>query len=127
MTRSTLLFSISLFLTLPLMLVFSSHAKAQSALDGSWQTGEDNTIVKIETVDGTATGKLVSSDNTKARAGTEIVRDFQQVEGIWTGKIFAAKRNKLMDATITPAADSLNIKVSAGMMSKKLVWTRTKK
>jgi len=106
------------------LLVFSADLAAQGALDGRWNTGEDNSIVEVFERDSEVFGKLVSSDNDKAKIGTEILRNFKEVDGVWTGKIYSAKRDKLMDATVAPSADVLNISVSAGMGSKKLTWKR---
>lgn len=97
---------------------------AEGALNGFWQTGEDNSIVEVTETNGVATGKLVSSDNPKAVVGTEILRNFSETGGAWKGSIYAVRRDKLMDATITPSADSLAIDVDAGLMSKDLSWTR---
>ena len=96
----------------------------QNSLDGRWQTGEDNSIVEVFEQDGEYFGKLVSSDNPNARIGTEILRNFTAAGGTWKGKLYAAKRDKLLDAVITPKADTLNIEVKAGMVSRKLAWQR---
>lgn len=102
----------------------SGSSAAEGALNGLWQTGEDNSIVEVTETNGVATGKLVSSDNPKAVAGTEILRNFSESGGTWKGSIYAVRRDKLMDATITPSADSLAIDVNAGFISKDLTWTR---
>ena len=107
-----------------LLTVGLSALAAQDGLEGDWQTGEDNTVVRVTALDGVYTGKLLSSDNRKAKVGTEILRDFKPTDGAYKGTIYAVKRDKLMDATITPAGNVLNIKVSAGIVSKKLSWTR---
>jgi uncharacterized protein (DUF2147 family) len=102
----------------------SENIAALDELEGRWQTGEDNSVVEITQAEGVAVGKLVSSDNPNAVMGTEILRNLTEADGVWSGKIWAAKRKKLMDATITPAADSLQISVSAGIASRTLTWTR---
>lgn len=111
-------------MTYLLLLVISSQLAAQGELTGNWQTGEDNSVVEVTESNGIAVGKLVSSDNPKAIMGTEILRNVTQSNGVWKGKIWAAKRQKLMDATITPSADTLQIKVSAGMISRNVTWMR---
>ncbi|HMB59022.1 MAG TPA: DUF2147 domain-containing protein [Xanthomonadales bacterium] len=102
---------------------FSALA-AEPGLDGNWQTGEDNTVVSVSAQDGVYTGKLVSSDNPKAKVGTEILRNVSLVDGVWKGSLYAPKRDKVMDAVITPATDELSIKVSAGLVRKTVTWTR---
>jgi uncharacterized protein (DUF2147 family) len=110
---------------LAMMLYFPLCAEAQSGLEGVWNTGEDNSKVEIFEQDGEYFGKLISSDNPKAKMGTEILRNFSQVNGIWQGTIYAVKRDKLYKASITPAGDTLKIAVSAGMVTQKLSWTKT--
>ena len=113
------------FVMLSLLLsIISTNLSAHGEIDGKWQTGEDNSVVEVTVSNGVAVGKLVSSDNSKAVMGTEILRNVTASGDIWKGKIWAAKRKKLMDATITPSADSLHIKVSAGMISRNVTWTR---
>ena len=107
-----------------LLTIISSDLAADGELNGKWQTGEDNSVVELTETNGVAVGKLVSSDNPKAVMGTEILRNVTQADGVWKGKIWAAKRKKLMDATITPSADALQIKVSAGLVSRNVTWTR---
>lgn len=97
---------------------------AQKTLEGTWQTGEDNTVVKTYQKDGAWYGKIISSDNPKAKMGTDILKGFKQENGAWEGKIFAIKRGKIMDAIIKPAKDVLEITVSAGFFSKTLEWKR---
>jgi len=111
------------FVLLALVGMSNGHA-TEGALNGLWQTGEDNSIVEVTEKNGVATGKLVSSDNPKAVAGTEILRNFSETNGTWNGSVYAIRRNKLMDATITPSADNLTIDVNAGFTSKDLTWTR---
>ena len=111
-------------LTALALLLASLNLEAQGELEGKWQTGEDNSVVEVTETGGVAVGKLVSSDNPNAVMGTEILRNLTEADGSWSGKIWAAKRKKLMDATITPSANTLQIKVSAGIASRTLNWTR---
>jgi uncharacterized protein (DUF2147 family) len=110
---------------LAVMLCFTPGLEAQNGLAGTWQTGEDNTVVEVYQQDGEYFGKLVSSDNPKAKMGTQILRNFSQADGVWKGTIYAVKRDKLYKASIVPSADTLNITVSAGMMTQKLAWKKT--
>jgi len=110
---------------LAMMLYFPLCAEAQSDLEGVWQTGEDNSKVEVFEQDGEYFGKLISSDNPKAKIGTEILRNFSQVNGVWQGTLYAVKRDKLYKASIAPSPDTLNITVSAGMLTQKLSWTKT--
>jgi len=107
-----------------LMLCFPLSLLAQDSLAGVWQTGEDNSEVKITEQDGVHSGKLISSDNPKAKIGTEILKEFSQVDGAWKGSLYAAKRGKWYKASIVPSSDTLNITVSAGIVTQKVTWNR---
>jgi len=106
------------------LLVSSWSIASGNGLEGNWQTGEDNSVVQVFEQDSEYFGKLVSSDNPNAKMGTQILRNFKQVDGVWKGTLYAAKRDQLLDAVITPQANTLNITVKAGLVSKKLAWQR---
>lgn len=114
--KKIILFSISLFYILAL--------SAQDSLEGIWLAGEDNTKIETYQKDGAWFGKIVSSDNPNAKIGTNILRDFKKDRDEWKGKIFAAKRGKILDAIIEPTKNILTITVSAGFFSKDLEWKR---
>ena len=105
---------------------FFSSLSAQESLKGIWLTGEENTKIETYEKDGAWYGKIISSDNPKAKIGTDILRGFKQENGEWKGQIFAAKRNKIVDAIIQPAKEVLAITVSTGFFSKVLEWKREK-
>ena len=96
----------------------------QEMTEAVWLTGEENTKIETFQRDGLWYGKIVSSDNSKAKIGKEILQDFVEIDGEWKGKLYAAKKDKLMNAVIIPSFEKLNITVSAGLFKKKLTWTR---
>ena len=107
--------------------IFSiSSLSAQDFPKGIWLTGEENTKIETYQKEGAWYGKIVSSDNPKAKIGKDILQGFKQVDGQWEGKLFAAKRGKTLDAVIEPSEEVLNITVSAGFFSKSLAWKREK-
>ncbi len=97
---------------------------AQELTEAIWLTGEENTKIETYQKDGMWYGKIISSDNRKAKIGKDILHEFKLVDGEWTGKLFAAKRNKMMDAIIVPKKDVLDITVSAGFFKKQISWQR---
>jgi len=101
-----------------------SPLSAQDFPKGIWLTGEENTKIETYEKEGVWYGKIVSSDNPKAKIGKDVLRGFQQEDGRWKGKLFAAKRGKILDAVIEPTVDDLNITVSAGFFTKTLVWKK---
>lgn len=96
----------------------------QSPVEGSWLTGDDSTIIQIYQKDGALFGKIVSSDNPNVKIGTEILQGFRLVKGVWTGKLWEAKRSELLDATLELHRNALEIAVPSGYMFKKIVWKR---
>lgn len=114
------------FIALVTMSLFCGSLIAQEELNGQWQTGEDNSVVEITETDGVAVGRLLSSDNSKAVIGTEILSNLTPSGNSWKGKIYAVKRHKMMDATIVSSTDTLQIKVSAGPVHRNVTWTRVK-
>lgn len=105
---------------------FSYSLFGQANLTGTWDTGEDNTIIVITEIDGKPTGKIKSSDNPKATIGKVILKDVKKKGEIWEGKIYAAKRQEWYDAEITQKGDVLEIEISVGFFSKTLEWKKLK-
>ena len=114
-------------LSIGLLIGVVTFSSAQNALEGTWQTAKDNTLIETYQKDGAWYGKVISSDNPKAKIGNDILREFKQVDGQWKGKLFAAKRNREVDAIIEPNEDQLSIVVSAGFTTRTLVWKRANK
>ena len=104
--------------------IFAYSLFGQSNLIGTWDTGEDNTIIEITEIDGKPTGKIKSSDNPKAKIGKVILKDVKQKGEIGEGKIYAAKRQEWYDAEITQKGDVLEIEISVGFFSKTVVWKK---
>jgi len=105
-------------------LSFLTTLIAQDFPKGIWLTGEENTKIETYEKDGAWFGKIVSSDNPKAKIGKDILRDFKAEDGEWKGKLFAAKRGKILDAIIDPNKEELKITVSAGFFTKELAWKK---
>ena len=107
-----------------LMVLSITSVHAQQSLKGVWQTGIDNTKVETYQKEGAWFGKIISSDNPKAIPGTDILRNFKKKGDSWQGQLFAMKKNKLVDAVISPGDNRLLIKVSVGFFTKNLQWLR---
>mgnify|MGYP000636665198 CR=1 FL=1 len=101
---------------------FMVSLSAQDFQKGIWLTNKGNTKIETYQKEGAWYGKVIDSDNPKAKIGNDILRDFKQVDGQWKGKLFVAKRGKLVDAVIEPKEDNLTITISRGFSSKTLVW-----
>jgi len=103
-------------------LCFSSWAHGQDMTENTWLTGEGNTKVQTYQKDGKWYGKLVSSDNPKAPIGKDVLMGFVKKEGVWQGKVFAVKRNEVLNGVIEPHDHKLLIEVSVGFFSRVVQW-----
>ena len=106
------------------ILLSSLTMDAQQSLAGIWNTGNDNTKIEITAVNDVYEGKIVSSDNAKAKIGKLLLKEVQLVDGEWKGKLFAAKRGKWMDAVLKEKNNQLQVTVKAGWRSKTLEWRK---
>ncbi len=113
-------------ITAVLLTIFSITAYAQSnaGLAGEYILGEQNTIVKIEQHDDVYSGKIMSSDNSKAEVGKLIVKDLQQKKNKWKGKLYSPKRKEWYDAEFTTKGDVLEVEISTGFFSKTIEWKK---
>lgn len=105
---------------------FSFSALAQSDISGIWLTGEENTKIEISESDGVLTGKIHSSENPKAQVGNTMLKNLKQKGNTWTGQLYAAKRDKWVDVTITPKSEALELKVKVGFVSRTIEWAKNK-
>lgn len=99
---------------------------AQTAISGTWNTGTENTIVEFKKVSGKIVGKIVSSDNSKAKKGKQIVKDVTSKKGAWKGKIYVAQKGKWADAKFVRKGDTLEVTVYSGWLSKTVKWKKVK-
>lgn len=106
------------------VLVAAISANAQTAISDSWNTGKDNTIIEIKKVSDRYVGEIVSSDNSEAIVGKQIVKGVQSVKGVWKGKIYVAKKGKWADAKFVRKADTLEVTVYSGWLSKTVRWKK---
>lgn len=97
---------------------------AQQSLAGTWNTGQDNTQIEISSTQGVYSGKIIASDNAKAKIGRLLLKDLKSVGEEWKGKLYSPKKNKWLTAVLKEKGDQLLVTVKAGMMSKTLKWKR---
>jgi uncharacterized protein (DUF2147 family) len=113
-------------LTSFLVFYTSLIATGQISLAGKWNTGKDNTVVERYEQNGKWYAKIISSNNPDAVIGKNILLDFTKSNDVWKGKLYAPKRQKTMEAVITPKKDVLSIVVTSGWVSRTIEWTRVK-
>ena len=107
-----------------LISLYGITLSAQDNLSGIWNTGNQNTVVKIEKYNDYFIGKIISTSNEKAKPGTLIMKDVTLKKGKWIGKMYAPKRDEWYDAEIIPANNKLTITVTVGFFSKTIEWIR---
>ena len=97
---------------------------AQESIAGIWNMGKDNTKIEITEDNGVYGGKIVSSDNTNAKIGNQLLKDIKSVGGEWKGKMYSPKKNKWYNVVLEEKGKQLLVTVKAGMMSKTLEWKK---
>ena len=116
-----------ILITTILFSLMTFSLSAQEMVTGIWLTGEENTKIETYQKDDLWYGKIVSSDNPKAKIGKDILKDFVKIDGEWKGSLYAAKKDRLLNAVIIPSEEQLNITVSAGLFKKNLSWEKVGK
>ncbi|NPD47956.1 DUF2147 domain-containing protein [Lentimicrobium sp. S6] len=110
-------------LTVVLIGLISLKGMAQNDVKGKWAVGEQNNVIEIIQIDGVYSGKLISSDNPKAKIGMATVKDLKQnKKGKLEGKVYSAKREKWYDAEFTRKDNKLIVEISIGFFSKTIEW-----
>ena len=105
--------------------LFSFSSLAQSNVAGNWVAGKEYTVIKIAQEGSSYSGKIISSENPKAKLGTLMVKDLKQdKKGNWKGQVYAPKRDEWYDAEFTPNGEILEVKISVGFFSKTMEWKK---
>ncbi len=105
--------------------LFSFASSAQSNVAGNWIAGKENTVIKIAQEGSSYSGKIISSENPKAKAGSLMIKDLKQdKKGNWKGQVYAPKRDEWYDAEFTPKGNILEIEISVGFFSKTMEWKK---
>jgi uncharacterized protein (DUF2147 family) len=105
-----------------LMIIFSVPA-SESDIVGIWKIPEENIEVEIKKNGDSYNGVIVKAEKAAA-IGKEILRDLKEKDGKYTGKIYAIRKDRLLDVVITPNGDELNLEIDAGWRTKTIKWTR---
>ncbi len=106
------------------MLCLAISMQAQTSLVGIWNMGTDNTKIEITEDNGVCEGRIVSSDNTDAKIGNQILKEVKLVSGKWKGKMYSPKRNNWYNAVLEEKESKLLVTVKAGIMSQTLEWQK---
>jgi uncharacterized protein (DUF2147 family) len=106
------------------VLVFLLGAIAINAqsVEGLWNTGKENTIIKIKKVDNLYDGTINSSDNSNAPIGKLIVKDVEKKGGTYKGQIYVDNKKKWYNAEFIRTGNKLKVTVYSGLMNKTVEW-----
>jgi uncharacterized protein (DUF2147 family) len=95
----------------------------ESDIVGIWDVPENETQVDIKKEGNIYRGIIIKSQKEEA-IGKEILREVKEKDGKWEGKLYAIKKDRLLDAMLTLNGDNLEIEISAGIRGKTVIWTR---
>jgi len=106
------------------LVLFTAMTMNAQSFAGVWNTGEDNTKIEIIEDNGVTSGKILSSENAKAKSGNQILKDVKSKNGNWQGKMYAAKKGEWYDAVLKVNGNQLEVIIKVGWVSKTLTWTK---
>jgi hypothetical protein len=107
-----------------ILFLFSTTLFAQNDLTGTWNTGKENTLVKIYEKEGLHFGEIVSSDNPKVKIGKQIIKNVELDGDEWEGELFAVKKQEWYDAEFKPEGENMEITIKVGFFSKTVEWKK---
>lgn len=113
-----------LFIAVLICLSSSLTLSAQGNLSGIWNTGNQNTLVKVEKQDNAFLGKIISTDSKNAKPGTLIMKNVKMKNENGVGKLYAPKRKEWYDAKFCLTENKLTITITVGFFSKTVEWTK---
>lgn len=93
-------------------------------ITGVWGMNKNNTKIEIYEEQGAYFGKIISSDDEKAKKGTLVLRYFIHKDDKWVGKIYSIKRDQLVDAEMVIEDNILKVSFDAGFMFRTLEWNK---
>lgn len=109
-----------------LILCCVDQSVSPELIQGTWNTGQENTNIEILQENDEWIGKIKSSDNEKVVVGKVILKELEKKGNTWSGKLFLLKRQKWVDVDLTPDKTNMDVQVSVGIASRKLQWTKIK-
>ena len=113
-------------IVITLVLFFVSPWQETREIAGLWKMSDNGTEIEIEKEGDAYQGTVVKSEAAKAM-GKVVLQDFKKEGDLWKGKFYAARRDRLVDATLKETdGNTLQLEVQAGRKSRKLNLTRAK-
>lgn len=106
------------------LMIASAMVFADPALEGPWDTGQDEVHVKIHEKDGALLGEVVSSGNEKVETGKILIKSIVKDGDTWKAEFYALKKKKWFPAELALDNGSLKVTIDAGITKKTIEWKR---
>jgi Uncharacterized protein conserved in bacteria (DUF2147) len=111
-------------LLFPALILLCNALFAQSTFTGVWDTGKDNTYVKIFEKEGTVAGEVIHSDNPNINEGLQMIKDVKQEKNHWKGLIYSINNDEWVGAEMELIDNVLEVSISIFFIRKTLKWER---
>lgn len=98
----------------------------QSSPLGVWLYKEDGSKIEIWESEGKLFATVIATGNPSTKAGTQILKDFEILDGQWKGKYHIIKKKRWVDATLEPKGNLLHIELEFDFTHKKFHWYKQK-
>jgi uncharacterized protein (DUF2147 family) len=100
------------------MLFFVKPGQDNPGILGTWVMEDNNTEIEIEKDGDLYKGTVTKSDLEKA-VGKEMLQDLKEADGIWKGKFYVVRRDRLVDVTLKELDDGmLEMEITGPIRSK---------
>jgi len=112
-------------LLLTLSFLLNNSVQEEDKLLGTWKLPKGNVEIQMVEYGDIYTGTVVKADVEKA-VGKVLMQDFKKDGDVWKGKFYVARKDVLLDATLTLAEDDvLEMEIDAGRRKNTLKLTRS--
>lgn len=105
------------------LLAILSSFNSQPAITGTWLIPDENVHVEITCEGDACNGKIVKAAKQEV-IGKEVLQELKENKGKWEGKFYAIRKDKLVDVSLKPQGEKMDVEISMGFASKSFIWTR---
>ena len=107
-----------------IVLVVSGFESKKPTIEGKWNTGVENTIIRIYKTHTGWEGRTVSTDREGVKTNQLVLRGITEKDDQWEGEFYIPKLGVWLDATLVPAEDEMKVTAHTWLMSKTKEWKR---
>lgn len=111
-------------MTIFILFFFNSSINAQQAIEGIWNTGQDNTQIEIKAVGNQYEGTILFSDNPKVPIEKLMIKEAIKDGDVYKGKLYAIRKKKWVNAVFAPDRETLVVTITAGWKKKIVEWEK---